>query len=87
MSQTHLQQVLVCPQTHIPLKRVTANMWKTIQKRLGQDTVQTAFGKEIKPESAMIREDQNSKTADYFYPIAEQLIYLMPNDAVQLPTE
>jgi uncharacterized protein YbaR (Trm112 family) len=84
MSQDYMSQILVCPQSNIPLKRLSANTWKTIKSRLGQNTVYTAFNKEITPQSGMIRKDQNSKTATYFYPIADGLIYLMPNDAIQL---
>ena len=84
MSQDYISQILVCPQSNVPLKRLSATTWKNIKARLAQDTVRTAFDKEITPESGMIRKDQNSKNATYFYPIADGLIYLMPNDAVQL---
>ena len=84
MKNSYCSQILVCPKTHIALKRVSTRTWNSMKKRLKQETVYTAFGKEIVPESAMIRNDHNSKTATYFYPVANGLVYLMPNDAVEL---
>jgi hypothetical protein len=63
---------------------LTDQEWAQIQQRLDQGQVETAFGALISPQGGAICTGDDLDKVSWFYPLAEGLLYLMPNDAVDL---
>lgn len=76
---------LRCPRRALPLKVLSEEEWITLSARLNTREVSTAFGAQITMEGGAICSDESAEHASYVYPVAQGLLYLMPNDAVSLP--
>ena len=75
---------LMCPRTQKSLRILDNQEWNLIQDRLTDPQVETAFGATIQPEGGAICIDEKPEDVLWFYPLADGLLYLMPNDAVDL---
>ena len=75
---------LRCPRSQRSLRLLNDQEWNDIKIRLQRDEVETAFGANICPQGGAICTGDSPKEAKWFYPLADGLLYLMPNDAVDL---
>ena len=75
---------LMCPRSQKSLRLLNDQEWAQLKTRLTQDQVETAFGALIHPQGGAICIDKSPDEVDWFYPLADGLLYLMPNDAVDL---
>ena len=75
---------LMCPRSKKSLRLLNEQEWTEIKTRLNQEEVETAFGAIIHPQGGAICMGDAPSEAKWFYPLAEGLLYLMPNDAVDL---
>ena len=75
---------LMCPRSQKSLRLLDEQEWTLIQSRLTDHQVETAFGAVIQPQGGAICIDDTPQDVLWFYPLADGLLYLMPNDAVDL---
>ena len=75
---------LMCPRSQKSLRLLNDQEWNLIQNRLDTQQVETAFGAMIQPQGGAICVDETPEDVLWFYPLADGLLYLMPNDAVDL---
>ena len=83
MNETVLSR-LMCPRSQKSLRLLSDQEWSDVKMRLKQNEVETAFGALIQPQGGAICVGDSPKEVEWFYPLADGLLYLMPNDAVDL---